>query len=409
MNPVEEESELGPKHEDASPRNQLRRAGNGHPYSYTCKFEGITPLYEDKNGADVDIIAVPGHGSHALGSWKSPNSDEVWLRDFLPKDVPNIRVLLYGYDTTLPGSLSKQSIEDLGGALLEQIIAYRAGDGTSHRPIIFTGHSLGGLLIKQALVRVRRRHHDANSDLSKASYGLLFFGVPNLTRSKQASKKPKDQYVTAMPSPYVSLPIGRRKKKSRTVESDDENGAMALNGNANEGLMVNDNEDEEAFEVLPDHQPLRPLSRSSGLPIPLSAELEDLNEIHRDIVDGFVQEAKVAEEKIRKRKGLRSTLFTEKELQVMAIRWTTSLNKMSKIPGIQLDKVMIHGPEVLRILRRYYSGYREVMDPKCSGSNDQEIVDLLSSDAEMGGDTYEDEDGEDSPYFNTNRHADIWA
>ncbi|RBA11841.1 bloom syndrome protein [Fusarium proliferatum] len=232
---------------------------------------------------------------------------------------------------------------------------------------------------------------------------------PSKPRSKQASKKPKDQDVTAMPSPYVSLPIGRRKKKSRTVESDDDNGAMALTGNANEGLMVNDNEDEEAFEVLPDHQPLKPLSRSPGLPISLSAELEDLNEIHRNIVDGFVQEAKVAEEKIRKRKGLRSPLFTEKELQVMAIRWTTSLNKMSKIPGIQLDKVMIHGPEVLRILRRYYSGYREVMDPKCSGSNDQEIVDLLSSDVEMGEDTYEDEDGEDSPYFNTNKHADIWA
>ncbi|KAJ4181106.1 hypothetical protein NW759_017203 [Fusarium solani] len=139
---------------------RLRRVGNGYPYRYTCKFDGITPLYEDQNGADVDVVAVPGLGSHALGSWKSPNSDDVWLRDFLPKDVPNIRVLLYGYDTVLPGSLSKQSIEDLGGALLEQIIAFRARDG--------------------ALVRARRRPSDANSDLSKASYGLLFFGVPNL-------------------------------------------------------------------------------------------------------------------------------------------------------------------------------------------------------------------------------------
>ncbi|KAL5592563.1 hypothetical protein FOBRF1_013589 [Fusarium oxysporum] len=157
-------------------------------------------------------------------------------------------------------------------------------------------------------------------------------------RSKQASKKPKGQDLAAMPSPYVSLPVGRRRKKTRTVKSDDENGSSP--------------------------------SRSPGLPISISAELKDLNEIHRDIVDGFVQEAKVAEEKIRKRKGLRSPLFTEKELQVMAIRWTTSLNKMSKIPGIQLDKVMIHGPEILRILRRYYSGYREVMDPKCSGRSD---------------------------------------
>ncbi|KAL5603595.1 hypothetical protein FOVSG1_006345 [Fusarium oxysporum f. sp. vasinfectum] len=232
---------------------------------------------------------------------------------------------------------------------------------------------------------------------------------PSKPRSKQASKKPKDQDVTVMTSPYVSLPVERRRKKSRTVKSNDENGVMTLNSYANDGFIVNDNEDEEAFEVLPDHQPPKPPSRSPGLPISICAELEDLNEIHREIVDGFVQEAKVAEEKIRKRKGLRSPLFTEKELQVMAIRWTTSLNKMSKIPGIQLDKVMIHGPEILRILRRYYSGYREIMDPKCSGSNDQEIVDLLSSDAEMGEDAYEDEVGEDSPYFNTNRHADIRA
>ncbi|KAK2926628.1 hypothetical protein FoTM2_013497, partial [Fusarium oxysporum f. sp. vasinfectum] len=34
------------------------------------------------------------------------------------------------------------------------------------------------------------------------------------TRSKQASKKPTDQDVTAMPSPYVSLPVGRWKRNT---------------------------------------------------------------------------------------------------------------------------------------------------------------------------------------------------
>lgn len=126
---------------------QLRQAGQAYPYKYTCKFPGVTPLFEDKNGADIEsvlhspifpahtdsssIIAVPGLGSHALGSWKSPNSDDVWLRDFLPKDVPNIRVLLYGYDTSLQGSLSNQSMEDLGRGFLEKIIAFRANDGVS--------------------------------------------------------------------------------------------------------------------------------------------------------------------------------------------------------------------------------------------------------------------------------------
>ncbi|EJP61221.1 Ankyrin repeat-containing protein [Beauveria bassiana ARSEF 2860] len=159
---------------------QLRQAGQAHPYKYTCKFQGVTPLFEDKNGASIDIVAVPGLGSHALGSWKSPHSDDVWLRDFLPKDVPNIRVLLYGYDTSLQGSLSNQSMEDLGRGFLEKIIAFRANDGTDRRPIVFIGHSLGGLLIKEALIRACKHHNNRDSDLSKASFGMLFFGVPNL-------------------------------------------------------------------------------------------------------------------------------------------------------------------------------------------------------------------------------------
>lgn len=126
--------------------SRLHQAGANYPYNYTCKFEGITPLHDGFPGADVEcvspllvlfffccaefhsIIAVPGLGSHPLGSWKAPNGDDVWLRDFLPEDIPNVRILLYGYDTMMPGSLSKQSIEDLGGALLEQIIAFRERD-----------------------------------------------------------------------------------------------------------------------------------------------------------------------------------------------------------------------------------------------------------------------------------------
>lgn len=49
----------------------------------------------------------------------------MWLRDYLPDDVSNIRVLLYGYDTPLIGNNSKDSIEDLGVRFLESIKAFR--------------------------------------------------------------------------------------------------------------------------------------------------------------------------------------------------------------------------------------------------------------------------------------------
>ena len=60
-----------------------------HGYRIDDSFLGITPLYDCRD-ASVDVIAVPGLGSHALGSFKSSEGSEVWLRDFLPRDIPNI-------------------------------------------------------------------------------------------------------------------------------------------------------------------------------------------------------------------------------------------------------------------------------------------------------------------------------
>ncbi|KAI4154500.1 MAG: hypothetical protein LQ340_001657 [Diploschistes diacapsis] len=105
---------------------KLCQAHIGLPYRFDNKFDGITPLYEASGGADVDVIAVPGLGSHAIGSWKSPSGDDLWLRDYLPRDIPNIRVLLYGYDTSLLGGDCKDSIEDLGIRFLESVKAFRA-------------------------------------------------------------------------------------------------------------------------------------------------------------------------------------------------------------------------------------------------------------------------------------------
>jgi len=73
------------------------------------------------------IIAVSGLASHALGSFEAPEGHEVWLRDFLPPDIPNIRVLIYGYDTTLAKSRAKYSIVDLAKSLLESVKAFRDG------------------------------------------------------------------------------------------------------------------------------------------------------------------------------------------------------------------------------------------------------------------------------------------
>lgn len=236
-------------------------------------------------------------------------------------------------------------------------------------------------------------------------------GAPRKATKSRAKKGkgPAEDEVSNMPSTYVSSPVGRQKKKARATTSDRGNNATTSYSWEDAGFVVDDEYDDDAFDELPQHRPARPSSRTPGPPISVDTGLEDLDEIHRDMVEGFVYEAKQAEEKIRNQKSLRKPLFTEKDFRIMAIQWTTSLEKMQRIPSIDPSKVREYGPRILRILQKHYNHYQEAMDPT-SGGGGQDVVDLISSEVEMDDeDAYEDEDGEDSHYFNGSARPDVQA
>jgi hypothetical protein len=78
----------------------------------------------------------------------------MWLRDALPYSVvgednnkPITRVMVYGYDSSLPQSNSFQNLEDLGTAFYSHL--RRLAIAGTFQPIIFIAHSLGGLIVKQ--------------------------------------------------------------------------------------------------------------------------------------------------------------------------------------------------------------------------------------------------------------------
>lgn len=79
----------------------------------------------------------------------------MWLRDSLPFDLtleasdhPIARVMIYGYDSTVVGDNSMQNIEDLATRFNTGL--QKLANASIIRPIILIGHSLGGLIIKQA-------------------------------------------------------------------------------------------------------------------------------------------------------------------------------------------------------------------------------------------------------------------
>ncbi|KAL7787532.1 hypothetical protein V8C37DRAFT_390204 [Trichoderma ceciliae] len=252
----------------------------------------------------------------------------------------------------------------------------------------------------------------------------------NQTKIKKTktSKKQKEP-ATNLQSTYVSSPINKRRKRTTDVDSDDEsNLPTTSHGYVNDGFVVSDEEDEaeeevageETFEPLPQHRPAKPTSKPVSKktprpePIPSKQRLQDLPDIHQDVVDAFVQEARQLEERIRNKQGLRRPMFTDTHLREMAINWTTSIDRMSRIPGIDVDRVKEVGPKLISLLDMYHTSYREIAaaeaGAEASTSNlDQEIVDLISSDLDIDADEEGSMRGEDSHYFSSKPTADVQA
>ena len=144
------------------PLEALGMGGDLNGLKFDTTFLDITTLYEPDvpqlpvveyilperivlgmptNGLlSYSIVAVSGLASHGLGSWKEPGGHNVWLRDFLPNDIPGrIRVLIYGYDTHLLDSKNNGSIADIATSFLSRLKSVRDNASVS---ITTSGHGL---------------------------------------------------------------------------------------------------------------------------------------------------------------------------------------------------------------------------------------------------------------------------
>lgn len=104
-----------------------------------------------ENAQLVDIIAIHGLNGHYSKTWTAVTATgEVnWLRDFLPEQIPNARVLAYSYNSAVQFSKSMSGIDTFAEQLLEDLMSWRVTQVEKDRPIIFICHSLGGIVFKQ--------------------------------------------------------------------------------------------------------------------------------------------------------------------------------------------------------------------------------------------------------------------
>lgn len=145
-------------------------------------FHGLTPLHShNEPECDLEVVALSGLNGHAFGSFKRKGGDYMWLRDDLCHSLPHVRVYIYGYKTEMEGSESFQSLDDLGLSFKSTLKALLKPKDSDHapNPLVLIGHSLGGLVIKQALCQMSESKAVDERSILKSTQGIMFFGTPN--------------------------------------------------------------------------------------------------------------------------------------------------------------------------------------------------------------------------------------
>ncbi|CAG9990746.1 unnamed protein product [Clonostachys byssicola] len=140
-----------------------------------------TPPGAASTSVEISIVAVHGLNprsrddtEHAWNTWRNRASGRLWLRDDLPKSTPDARIFIYEYNATAVYGKDKSTFVDKSNELLE---ALRAERDDEERPVLFLAHSMGGLLVKQALINAGM--NPKYRMIKHMTKGIAFFATPH--------------------------------------------------------------------------------------------------------------------------------------------------------------------------------------------------------------------------------------
>src|SRR6266498_1974874 len=128
----------------------------------------------------------------------------MWLADKLPRNWSQARIMIYGYRSPIMGSRSRQTLQDIAKTFNNNLVKMRKSPSVRNHvfsawpilcsatvadpvfklstrciPLVFLSHSLGGLVVKQALVNLSKQSSERElKETFQSVYAMLFFGVP---------------------------------------------------------------------------------------------------------------------------------------------------------------------------------------------------------------------------------------
>ncbi|XP_075221639.1 uncharacterized protein LOC142324656 isoform X2 [Lycorma delicatula] len=155
---------------------------------FTCGDDGsedCNNTNNQQNKANESSKATITPESTTETSENKDNKEPVsrcWPKDWLPMDCPGVRIIALNYTTDpylwRPVWISKRSRTSMcerGWEMIEHLVNL----GVGRYPIIWVGHSKGGLFVKQMLVHGCESPVESHMNISLNTKGILFYSVPH--------------------------------------------------------------------------------------------------------------------------------------------------------------------------------------------------------------------------------------
>ncbi|ORY14347.1 hypothetical protein BCR34DRAFT_599325 [Clohesyomyces aquaticus] len=162
------------------------------------KIRGLLPkTFRSKNNTKVkaDAESVDDAGN-AEASDHSKNQ-VFWPGDLLPSECPDARILVWGYDTRIARwgkAVNKNHLYSHGKDFLYSLCRQRK----TGQPIVFIAHSLGGIVVKEALAISSDADDDPDtSDVIKCTGAVVFMGTPHRGSEDMAATGEKGRKIAS--------------------------------------------------------------------------------------------------------------------------------------------------------------------------------------------------------------------
>ncbi|KAK0717518.1 hypothetical protein B0T26DRAFT_298556 [Lasiosphaeria miniovina] len=171
---------------------------------------GLTVVYKPNTPCIVDIVFVHGLQGHPYRTWSStsvPNLHKpartlawwtsklrgskepphpaaiFWPCDLLPSMCPRARIVMYGYDTMITkymtSATSQNTIYSHAKDLLFALCRESERELDPDRPLIFVAHSLGGIVVKEALAASSVSADSQQKNIVESLAATVFLGTPH--------------------------------------------------------------------------------------------------------------------------------------------------------------------------------------------------------------------------------------